>query len=131
MIPSQVPVGREEKEEKFLSPNACFDSGPQLANTVNEVEFLPSSNNILERLTISTSSPPRSKTRQNNWEGRGGWMGSFFLQQYSLDAPGLMLGCLRGAGPESNADRYSTRDASHKVEVACFSGLSAKLVLIF
>lgn len=39
MIPSQVHVGREEKEEKFLSPNACFDSGPQLANTVNEIEF--------------------------------------------------------------------------------------------
>lgn len=31
---------------QYLNLNACFDTGPQLANSINEIEFLPSSNNI-------------------------------------------------------------------------------------
>jgi len=121
-----VPVGREEKGEilQCLSPNACFDTGLQLANSVNDIKFCHLQTIFLEQLVICTSSPPRSKTRQNDWEGRGGWTGASLLQQASLDTLGLMLGCLSGTSPASSGDGHS------EVEVADFSGLSAKLVLI-
>lgn len=49
MMPSSSACGEGREREEilyYLRPNAYFGTGPQLANSVNEIEFLLSSHDI-------------------------------------------------------------------------------------